>query len=553
MTGRSARRQRVFALGLAVLSFAVVTHVLPLAFFSEGRALPRGIRGDQGFYLWALERARHSDSYGAFIHNCSWSERFCFDLRAVPQEWSNFFVVGTIARLMHQDSTHAIFGWYYLALALNVVAATVFVGSVSGNWIMAGALGCAVGLHESILIRILGHFSLVAVWPMIFSLTFFWKTLDGVFSGKRAWWPSLVGGCVSVFLTVWTSFYYAVFGVVLFPATAFCFFMTRRSASSGAQGLGGEATRGTVGRLLVCAVCAMVTVALTAYPARHVLVDLGVEKDASSYVRSVDDVWRYSAHPADYLSPPAASAPFHWLARVGIDVPTWGRRALNEAFLGVTFLVFLFWALWIVVRECRTARGSPETLSPASEGARKEYLTFLAAFLFVVFFSTALGGLLIHRMFPAIRGFGRMAPFAALFGAVLIGRAFRHTARRPYLVALVFALGLTLEVSNHGRFDSRSFIGTAVIDPFVRQLGEECKTRGIHISPETADYMDGPYSVFFLAERASCRLSGIDGPGRYVNPAPVSTQTEPMVLRWERRGTPITVELGNGASLILPR
>jgi hypothetical protein len=145
-----------------------------------------------------------------------------------------------------------------------------------------------------------------------------------------------------------------------------------------------------------------------------------------------------------------------------------------------------------------------------------------------------------------------MAPFAALFGAVLIGRAFRDTARRPYLLALVFALGFTVEVSNHGRFDSRSFIGTAVIDPFVQQLGEECKTRGIHISPETEDYMDGPYSVFFLAERAGCRLSGIDGPGRYVNPAPVRTQAEPMVLRWGR-GVPTTVDLGNGASLVLPR
>ena len=82
----------------------------------------------------------------------------------------------------------------------------------------------------------------------------------------------------------------------------------------------------------------MVTVALTAYPARHVLVDLGVEKDASSYVRSVDDVWRYSAHPADYLSPPAASAPFHWLARVGIDVGLLSRELALRGVGPITFV-----------------------------------------------------------------------------------------------------------------------------------------------------------------------------------------------------------------------
>ncbi len=554
MTGRPARVQCLFALGLAILCFSVVTRTLPLAFFSESRALPRGIRGDQGFYLWALERALHSDSYGAFIHNCSWSERFCFDLRAVPQEWNNLFTVGTIARLMHQDSIHAIFGWYYVGLLLNVVAATVFIRAVGGNWSMAGPLGCAVGLHESALARILGHFSLVAVWPMIFSLTLFWKTLEGVFSGRRAWLLSLVSGCVSLFLTVWTSFYYAVFGVVLFVAAAFCFFMTRRSRSSRAQGLGPETSPGTARRLVVCAVCAMVTLALAMYPVRHVILGLGVEKHAPSYVRSEDDVRQYSAHWGDYIRPSPVSASFHWLSRFGIDVPVPDPGVSGEvhSFLGVTFLVFLFWALCVAFQQWRTARGSPGTLSPALGGAQRECLIFLAAFLFVAFFSTAPGGLLIHRMFPAMRCFGRMAPFAALFGAVLIGRAFRDTARRPYLLALMFVLGFTVEESNHGRVDGRTFIGTAVIDSFVQKLGEECKSRGIHISPETEDYMDGPYSVFFLAERAGCRLSGIDGPGRYMNPAPVQTQAGSMILRWER-GRPMTVDLGNGALLVLRR
>jgi hypothetical protein len=146
-----------------------------------------------------------------------------------------------------------------------------------------------------------------------------------------------------------------------------------------------------------------------------------------------------------------------------------------------------------------------------------------------------------------------MAPFAALFGAVLIGRVFRDTPR-PYLLALVFAFGFTLEQSHHALVDGQRLIGTAVIDPFVQRLSEVCKTRRIHISPETGDYMHGPgpFPVFFLAERARCRLLGIDGPGKYVNPAPVQTPTGSLILRYQPDGT-TTVDLDNGAMLVLRR
>ena len=537
-----------FTVGLAVLCFSIVTHALPINFFSESRMLPGGIVGDQGFFLWALERALHSDSWAAFVHICSWSERFCFDLRAVPEEFNNVFTVATIARWLHQDSFHAIFGWYYLGLLLNVIAATAFIGTVSGNWIMAGALGCAVGLHESTLWRIMGHFSLVGIWPMIFSLTFLWKTLDAVFSGGRGWISSLVAGCISLFLTVWTSFYYTIFGLVLFPTTAVCFFMTRLPRASEDRGASIGACPRTARRLLVCAVCALVTLALVMYPLRYLTLDLGVEK--ANYVRSEDDVRRYSALWNFYVRPSSLSAAFHWLWRLGIRVPPPDGRVYGDVheFLGITFLVFLFWATCVVFHQWVMARRSSATLSSWT----RAYGVFLAAFLMVVFFSTAPGGLLIHEMFQGIRCFGRMAPFAALFGAVLIGRSFRDTAR-PYLLALVFAVGFTLEQSHHALVDGQRLIGTAVFDPFVQKLSEECKTRRLHISPETGEYTNTPllFPVFFLAERAGCRLSGIDGPGKYVNPAPVQIPTASLTLRWQPGGS-TTVDLNNGAWLGLP-
>jgi hypothetical protein len=97
------------AFGLSTLGFVGAVHQLVLGFFSPARLLPGGLRLDQGFYLWAIERAIRNRHYSRFVMNCDWSEQNCFDLRAVPQEWNSLFLVGTIGRWLRVDALQTVF------------------------------------------------------------------------------------------------------------------------------------------------------------------------------------------------------------------------------------------------------------------------------------------------------------------------------------------------------------------------------------------------------------------------------------------------------------
>lgn len=512
------------ALGLVLVLLAASYSIsAPVrGFLSPQRMLTEGIRGDQSFYLWAVERALQSRSFGDYILNCEWSPQHCLDLRAVPQEWNSFYGIGRAGRALGLDAFETVFVWQSLSLLLNCVAAFFFIGSVVNSprgWVLAGAIACAVGLQQSAVARIGGHFSLIALWPAVFALAFFWRALEALYLGRRSFAPNLLGLGASLSGLILTSFYYTAFGVVLFPAIFFAFWRIHRPKLLDPQ----------VRLRVVAGVLVSVAFGLAALaPARYLVFGIeGVNRHAASHWRTNSDVWLYSARWKDFVRPRRHSAAYRALQSIGIPMDSRHSDAETaHSFLGLTFLFFLIWNLRRAYLE-RKASLSPEELH------RNPSRAFLAAFFITAFFATAHGGLIIHALLPAIRSYNRLAPFVALFGAAAIVESLSRE-RRWAILACVLFLGVTIEASSQAFLDGERLVDTARLKPVIARLEGECLTRRLRLEPAVGDLMLGPYTLYFMAKKAHCELEGVAGPGARPSAAPRKQwSSSPVIVRWD--------------------
>jgi hypothetical protein len=525
---------RRLALILTTGAFAVAVHRLVLGFLSPARLLPAGVRGDQSFYLWALERAMRTRGYARYVMNCDWSSTSCFDLRAVPQEWNNLFLVATTGRLLHFDALQTIFSWYLLSLFGNAVAVVFFVATVirtpgasassdpdaRRRWLVAAAVAPMCAFQQSVLARLGGHFSLVAIWPLVFALAFFWRSLEAVFFEERALAPNVAGLVASIAATLLTSFYYSGFALVLFPVV-FLAFVQIRSPRSVLRGV----SAGGVRRLVLATLAVVIGTGLSLYPVRYVLPGAGA-RHAASFERSGVDVQYFSAEWADFVRPSPRSAVFRTLEGVGWRVgrpPAWRGEVVS--FLGLSFLVSVVSAVSVLVARWRQPGWTAIAREPA--------FVFLAAGVIVAFFATVQGGLLLHTILTPLRCFSRLAPFVTLMGAALVARVLGSTRHWRIIAAVIFA-SILVETSTHGTLTGRTSLPTSQVEPVVAKFTSVCRTTHLYLSPSVPDYMFGPFVIYYVAERAGCRLSGVYGPGETSLANQPPDDRPAAVLQWDR-------------------
>src|SRR5438046_399670 len=96
------RQLPVNALRGALLTTAVAAlSLFPIfsAFIAHPDSIHTTIFGDQGFHMWAIERARSAPSFASFTRDCRLSATRCFDLLGAPYEWPSFYAHGKVAKL----------------------------------------------------------------------------------------------------------------------------------------------------------------------------------------------------------------------------------------------------------------------------------------------------------------------------------------------------------------------------------------------------------------------------------------------------------------------
>src|SRR5262245_52858263 len=490
------RRPQILALAMSCGAYLLEMGPTLLAFLRHPHSLPGGFRGDQAFYLWAIERARRSASFERFVVNCDWSNQGCIDLRAIPQEWNSFYLLGWLANLGHLSSDTFVSLWYYLALLLNVSASALVIERFSKNWLLAGLLSVFVGFQQSVLFRLQGHLSLVSIWPALLSLYFLWGTLE-VWAGIRhaRLGPQVLGFCSFIFLTGILSFYYLIFAATLSLMMVVGFCVVHWQAVVSSRSFHHTAT------WIIAGVVA-VTGALFLFFVPYVFFGVGAHK----HVRPIKEVILCSATWRDYVKPtgmaPAAAilTPLHaelTAAEIGERWP-WELHS----YLGLSLCLAIIAAIVYLVVSFNDSRPSASVW------------LWLAIATVTAFLGTGDGGQLIHKMVSGIRCFNRLSPFVALFAAAFVAATFPSSSRAGRWLAAVLLPLVVFEASSNPSLGRELVSDMSSERQFAADLHAYCPNRErLTVEPRVDDYMYGPYRIFYLAEAASCRLNGVNGPG----------------------------------------
>ena len=528
-SGRPWRAVPGLALALGV--YALLMHGMVERAMQTRAPLPNGAQGDQAFYAWAIERARTSPTFRDYVVNCDWSASGCTDLRSVPQEWPSFYMLGKLARLAGGDSASFLSGWYFLAVLLNTLAAAWFIAAVSRSWWLAGALAPLVGFQQSLAWRLNGHLPLASAWPLIGAMAAFWRVCETIRDRgpRRVLLVRLLVFLVLLLGAALSSYYYLIFGLLLFPLLLLAFVVVYW------RQLGGFNLLRRAESGLVAAGIALTAGAFLAVAAAGPL-GPGAPKDAPSYQRSSEDVRRCSAAWVDYVKPTGLSGSRDLLARIGLSlsVREVGDRFPHElhSYLGATFwaavaatLIAAAAAMFIEQRRRRT----PDERDRERRTLRLAVFTGLA--LVTAFLGTGFGGALVHRFVTAARCFNRLAPFVALFGCAVVAIFWARYRRAAPILAVLLAVATSAEYRHNGLVRPRLIQSTADHVDFAAALRPRCLLGMLTVDPPVADFMFGPYRLFYVAQLAGCRLDGIRGSG-FIPGAGAAPARAPGVLRW---------------------
>jgi hypothetical protein len=479
-------------------------HEVLALFIQHPRSVPLGAKGDQAFYLWAIERAMNARNFHDYVAQCDWSRTGCFELTAIPQEWRSFFLMGRVARLLHVGSAEFISVYYYSALLLNVLAAYWFIARVSGNYVLAGVLAGVVGFQQSIVWRIQGHLSLISIWPLVLAMIALTGVVEDL-SAQRVkirFVGSLVLLGLSIITTALVSYYYFLFGLVLLPALGAVLLVLRARREAPPRLL-------TARQGLLTITALLATGAATAWVLLPALPNRTQQRHAESYERSADDVHKCSSRWVDYFKPTAFSRSMPVYQTLGLQIreEDIGDRWPWElhAFLGATFWAGLIltsgMAAWLLFR--RRHNVDPAALA----GAGAFTLMALAA----ASLGTEHGGSLLHSCVAGLRCFNRFAPFVALFGCCAIATAWSSTKRGAAIASLVLALIFVAEFWRHSILNANLVRTLEPEFQLAAEMRRQCGSGALSVSP-ISDFMPGPYRLYYVAQLARCHLDGISGP-----------------------------------------
>ncbi|MBI4510535.1 MAG: hypothetical protein HY698_12955 [Deltaproteobacteria bacterium] len=466
-----------------------------------------GLYGDQSFFLWALERAKTSRGWRDFVINCDWNQKGCLDLRAVPQEWPAMYLIGRIAAFLGARTSVVMSTWYYLSPLFNALGAFYFLGVVTRRWFLSGSLSLLVAFQLSLIYRIRVHFFLVNAWPLFLVLGFTWRALEALEADGKRFVLASAALCSALLVLATASYYYLLFGALLACALTLLYFLLRLPGQGAGKLLAQR-------RIVVFLAMLALTGAILFVAHRHVFPGGAQGQHQASHHREASDVDTFSPKWMDYLKPNSDSVWAHaklrkirWtLAKEDIQ-----DRGEILAFPGLVTLATVMATLaYLILRGLGYV--AVHRRLPQRFPARKACLMALVTLVAVLIGSQA-GGHVIHRVVGAARCFNRMAPFAVLFAAALVGVAWSWPRWASHVLAILIAWGA---VTEYRQYHVLRPVELKPLDPLredARRLREECQGGVFAVTPPIGDWMYAPYKTYLLAELADCKLDGISGPG----------------------------------------
>ena len=495
-----------FIIGLLLFSifYYIALHQLVLAWISLKNVVPGGVLGDQAFYLWILERARTSISYGEFIHNCALNSQGYILLTVFPQEWPNLYFIGKLGAFLHLTVYDTMNFWYLGGLLLNGVAAAFFLSQFTRSPVFYLGLAPLVAFQQSLICRLMGHFSLIAGWPMFFFLAFLIKALKSVISTSRPSYTTILGLALTGFYLTQASFYYFIFSFVTVA------FATSVFAAINIKKIDLKTAKRFFKSVLPCAMA----LALGLWIIRFTFLPEDGRIDKRTFIRNTTEVQLYSARWTDFIFPPSSNPAYTVLKTIGLGGKFEWFKNRDEifGFLGLAVLFALATAVITLIFMLLLKR-----FRAGLDSFPWRDSIFLGVMLLIVlFFSTVSGGLAIHAVFQSLRCFSRFAPLAALFACAFSALTLPHLLKNHVLRVLFFiplvAAGV-YEISHEWHFKAARMVSTNECTTTIAGLREICASHTIILDPAVPDYPRGPYPIYFWAQAAGCQISNISGPG----------------------------------------
>jgi hypothetical protein len=498
-----------FAVGILLFAFFywLVLHKIAGIWITQQNVILHGVYGDQAFYLWALERARNvAPYYDEFINHCSWNSSGCINLTAFPLEWPSLYFIGNIGLLAGLNTYDTMNAWYLGSLVLNGLAAAFFLSQFVKSPVFYFCLAPFAALQLSLTVRLAGHFSLVAAWPMFLFLGFLIKILRSSISPSvKPRWTTALGFTAATFCLTQVSFYYFIFSMVI-AVIAGCVFSGLYIKKISAK---------TVAPLLKQSMPAIIALCTGLWIISYTFLPDESAKDQKTFNRTSSDVSFYSARWTDFIFPLPADPAYPLLKKIGIvSKPEWFKDRSDETcnYLGDVILFVFVSAVAALLLSILLNRKKSESIPFPVQDAFF-LLVMLAATLFL---TTADGGILVHFFFPSLRCFNRLVPLAALFATAFAAVILEHTLKSPAaktaFFGIVFFIGF-YEFSSQWALNPARMVSIQDSLVSISRLAKVCKSHTITVSPAIADYPRGPFPLYFWAEAANCRISNISGPG----------------------------------------
>jgi ABC-type proline/glycine betaine transport system permease subunit len=524
MSPSGLKKLAFLSLPIVMLSAILVCLFSGTGFFSLGAhgLVPGGAFGDQIFYLWAIRRAQNVTSLKAFFEICTWSNEGCTDLRAIPHEWINFYILGKFASLAHISEGQIVSGYYAIGVVLNTIAAFAFILVVSRNAYFATAFAPLVAFQESLVPRLLGHMSLSTVWQAFAALASLWCLLRAVRDARnrRVLLYSVLTGLFIAFAMIQT-FYYFAFLILLVPLIGIGFWFDTKLSSRSSFAL----NRDLCVRALVAACPVFVICSMALWCISYVIFGADGAKDSGVHQRSESLVIAYSARIQDFFRPAPNTFSGFLMEKMHFVFST-PDRAEVVSYLGLGLLAA---AAATLIFLCASMFGKRSRTNWKQWILISEKIGSAPVFLFLGiltgYFSSEHGALFLHHaLSEGLRCFSRMAPFVSLFISTSIAcvwMAFR--ARTRAIGAVVFCLiGLVdLRIKN-GVFDQIAIQRSDLsqISRIVSDMRRYCAVGNLELKPQMPNFISGSYMILYLVELSGCRIDGI-GPlrTRVANPS----------------------------------
>ncbi len=494
-----------------------------LALYNNPNAVTNGVWGDQAFYLWALERAKHASSYRDFIINCQWNADGCFVLESFPQEWPALYTIGKIGAFLDFSAITTMNTWYVTAVVLNTLCSGMFLLQLTKNPLLSFTFALSAVTQLSLIVRLGGHFSLVSIWPSFLFLTIFSKILELIFSEKKSitgafnkiqfnrYWPFFALAPV-VFLITQSSFYYFAFSAIL----ALMYLLVTAVSHYN------RVTLLLSRRFFILLLPSIASLVIGLWIVKFSFLPDLRYADQATFKRSAADVVKFSAKWVDFVNPvghtPVMKLIFDWTGFTFKTSQFEGREEICS-YLGTTvwFLVFSTFVVCVVSGPTSLRKYNAQFNCVLSRRLRLLGVMSVIA----LYLTTAGGGRLINLIFSGLRCFNRMAPFAVIFVVALCITICSKLKYSRQISGFLILGALLIQFFEFAWIKPPHFVkdGTRFVNG-AQELKKLCSNKSLRLVPAVPNFLYGPYDAYFVAEMAKCRILNIGGPGFQAHTGP---------------------------------